>query len=260
MISTICLIFLFFLGIAFGSFANVIILRLHSGEKGIFTGRSHCVKCQHPLIFWDLFPLFSWLFLRGKCRYCQTKISAQYPLVEFTMGCVFVLAYLTFVFWGGGDYAYLIWLLLIFFVLTILFVYDFLYMELPDEVSLPAIVVFFGFNFFNFTPSWQEALIGAAIPVGFFGLQYLISRGKWIGEGDFRLGILMGLILGWQLTIVALALAYVFGAIVGIYVLIKKQKGMDSQLPFGPFLIVGTLLAFFVGQNLLNWYLGFLGF
>lgn len=259
MISVICILFYFFLGIAFGSFSNVVIMRLHSGEKGILNGRSHCAKCNHPLSFWDLVPLFSWLFLGGKCRYCHKPISFQYPLVEFVMGVVFVAAYLASSYLGNQNPFYEVWLLIIFFVFTLLFIYDFLYMELPDEVSLPAIVVLFGFNFLNFTPTWQDALLGAAIPVGFFGIQYLISKGKWIGEGDFRLGILMGLILGWKLTIVALFLAYILGSIVGVYALASKSKKMSSQLPFGPFLILGTLITLFAGNELLNWYLGFLG-
>lgn len=235
------------------------IMRLRSEEGGILKGRSHCVKCQHPLSKWDLIPLFSWLFLRGQCRYCRKPISFQYPLVEFIMGAMFVSAYVASVLVGEESLFYLFWLLLIFFSFTILFIYDLLYMELPDEVSLPAIVVLFGFTFLEFTPSWQDALIGAAIPLGFFGIQYLISRGMWIGEGDFRLGILMGLILGWKLTIVALFVGYILGASVGVYVLANKSKNMSSQLPFGPFLILGTVIGLFVGEGILEWYLGFLG-
>ena len=260
MISIICIFFYFFLGIAFGSFANVVIMRLHSGEKGILKGRSHCAKCNHSLSVWDLIPLFSWLFLKGKCRYCHKPISFQYPLVEFVMGAMFVAAYIASVFVANQSPFYEIWLLAIFFPFTILFIYDLLYMQLPDEVSLPAIVVLFGFTFLDFTPTWQDALIGAAIPLGFFGAQYLISKGKWIGEGDFRLGILMGFILGWKLTIVALFLSYILGSIVGVYVLASKSKKMSSQLPFGPFLILGTIITLFAGNEILDWYLGFLGF
>lgn len=259
MISPLCIFFYFFLGVAFGSFSNVVIMRLHSGEKGIFGGRSHCADCKHPLSMWDLVPLFSWLFLRGKCRYCRKPISMQYPLVEFIMGVMFVFGYVASAFLGQQNPLYEVWLLIILFSFTILFIYDLLYMELPDEVSLPAIVILFGFNFLEFTPTWQNALIGAAIPFGFFGIQYLISKGKWIGEGDFRLGILMGIILGWKLTIVALFLGYILGSIVGVYVLVSKTKKMSSQLPFGPFLILGTIIAFFFGNNLMQWYLGFLG-
>ncbi len=260
MISPLCIFFYFFLGLAFGSFANVVIMRLHSGEKGIFSGRSHCASCKHSLSVWDLIPLFSWLLLRGKCRYCKESISIQYPFVELLMGAMFVSAYVAAAYLAPQNPFYEVWLLIIFFAFTILFIYDFLYMELPDEISLPTIVILFGFNFFAFTPTWQDALLGAAIPTLFFGIQYLVSRGKWIGEGDFRLGILMGLILGWKLTIVALFLGYILGAVVGAYVLISKTKKMSSQLPFGPFLILGTVIALFFGNNVMNWYLGFLGF
>jgi len=260
MFSPLSLFFYFSLGLFFGSFGNVVIMRLHSEEKGILKGRSHCAKCNHPLSAWDLIPLFSWIFLRGKCRYCRKPISFQYPLVELIMGAMFLAAYSASVNLGFQNPFYLTWLLIIFFAFTLLFIYDLLYMELPDEISLPAMVILFGFNFFVFTPTWQDALIGAAIPVGFFGIQYLISKGKWIGEGDFRLGILMGLILGWKLTIVALFLGYILGAIVGIYVLVSKSKKMSSQLPFGPFLILGTMITLFLGNNIWSWYLGFLGF
>ena len=256
MIFDISVLLYFFLGLAFGSFANVLILRLHSGEKGIFTGRSHCTSCNHELSFWDLVPFFSWVFLKGKCRYCKKPISIQYPIVELLMGIMFVIALIA----SQNLWLYQLWLMLIFFFFLIIFVYDLKYMEIPDEVSLPAIIILFGFTYFSFTPSWSDALIGVSIPIIFFGIQYLVSKGKWIGEGDFRLGALMGIILGWKLTIVALFVAYILGSIVAIVVLVQKKKGLSSKLPFGPFLILGTLITLFYGENLLSWYLRCLGF
>lgn len=250
--------FFFLLGIAFGSFANVIIMRLRTGEKGIMTGRSHCPKCQHLLHFFDLIPLFSWLFLKGKCRYCSQPIAKQYPLIELILGLIFAFVYLGFVFSGIQNWFYLIWLLFIFFTLFLIFVYDFLYMEIPDEISLPTILILFGFTFFPFTPTWQAAFAGASIPLLFFGVQFVVSKGKWIGEGDFRLGIIMGLILGWKLTIVALCFAYILGSIIGVFVLSLKIKKLSSQLPFGPFLILGTILSLIWGTQALNWYWGLL--
>lgn len=251
-------ILVFLIGIAFGSFSNVVIMRLRSGEKGIMTGRSHCPKCNHTLGFLDLVPLFSWLFIGGKCRYCHNPISSQYPILEFLMGAGFSAIFYFYTLGAETSLIYLGWLLFIFFIFFIIFIYDLLYMEIPDEISLPSIVILFLFTFLPFTPNWQDALIGASIPLGFFLFQYVISKGKWIGEGDFRLAILMGLILGWKLAIVALFLSYIFGSIIGIIVLSLKTKKLSSQLPFGPFLILGTVIAFIWGESLMNWYLGFL--
>ncbi len=249
-------------GLFVGSFANVVILRLWSGQKGICTGRSECPKCKHVLGVSDLVPVFSWLFLRGKCRYCHKKISIQYPLVELSMGVLWgFLTWIQSVSFPSpsAEWMQFFFSLIVFSTLLIVTVYDLKYMEIPDEISLP-LLIFLIFSLpLSFTPSWQSAVWGAMIPVGFFGLLFLISKGAWIGLGDLRLGAIMGFLLGWQNTLVALFLAYFLGAAVGIILIVLQRKKGKSMIPFGPFLVLGTFVAYFWGEGIWRWYGGFLG-
>lgn len=244
------IIFLF--GLAVGSFLNCIIYRLKTGES-FFKGRSYCPFCQHQLSWPDLIPVFSFLFLKGKCHYCQKKISLQYPLVELATGFLFVLCFLFHVPW---------FIFIIACFLIIIFVYDLKHYIIPDKIIYPAIgitliatlqgVPFGSSNFF----AWQSAL-GAA---GFFLAIVLLSRGHWMGVGDIKLGFLMGLILGFPNILVALFLAFLTGAIIGIGLIILGKKSLKSEVPFGPFLVIGTLVAMFWGPAIINWYLNFLMF
>jgi len=252
---TYLLIFIF--GASIGSFLNVIVCRLHSGEKIIWP-RSHCPACRQVLNFFDLFPLISFLFLKARCRYCRKKISWQYPLVELGVGLLFVAAWLVEAS-GGGQTPGLIWFLvsrdwLFISFLTIIFVYDWNWSLILDIITIPAMVVVLLVNLL-LGVSWLSLLIGALVGFGFFGLQYLISHGKWIGEGDLRLGALLGLMLGWQNIIVALFFAYIIGAVVAVILLLTKLKKKDSLVPFGTFLSIGGIIALFWGERIINWYL-----
>jgi prepilin signal peptidase PulO-like enzyme (type II secretory pathway) len=249
------LIALFSLGLFCGSFANVIIDRLAKKKGGIFFGRSVCPHCQHTLNPLDLIPLLSFIFLKGKCRYCQKKISLQYPIVELLMGIIFLLPVLLPTTYQPTTY-------LLLFALTTISIYDILYLEIPDQISLPTIglILLASVLQLPLAPTITDALIGAAIPLAFFSLQILISRGRWIGGGDLRLGAIMGLALGWEKTLVALLVAYVSGAIFGLTGLLLKKLSRQSAVPFGPFLAWGTVVALFYGENIIQWYLARIGF
>lgn len=224
----------------------------------MLSGRSHCPQCKTTLGFWDLIPVFSWLFLQGKCRYCQKKISVQYPLVELAMGCTWLLVGLlrpVNLYSNATEWLSFLFLLILFSGLLIITVYDLKYLEIPDEISVPLIVILLLALPFEFTPTWSDALIGAAIPLVFFWLQIAVSNGRWIGGGDLRLGAIMGLTLGWQKTLVALFISYLTGATIGLLMIAFGKKEMGSQIPFGPFLVFGTVISFIWGQEILNWYL-----
>lgn len=250
---------IFIIGACIGSFLNVVILRLKE-EKSFVKGRSYCPNCKHQLAWYDNVPLISYIFLVGKCRYCHKKISAQYPLVEMTAGGLFVLVYIK---WRTGilDFRFQIldfFVLLSYFIFTailiIIFVYDLKWYLILDKVALPAIAVAFILNTilgYKFT----DLLLGGVIVGGFFFLQFIISRGKWIGGGDVRLGFLIGVMLGWQKAIVALFIAYVAGAIIGIFLMIVKNKKMNSKIPFGTFLSAATYISMLWGGEILAWYL-----
>jgi prepilin signal peptidase PulO-like enzyme (type II secretory pathway) len=198
------------------------------------------------------------LSLGGKCRYCKKKISWQYPIVEIATALIFLLI-LAF-----SHYALLniVFLFYVFSVLIIIFVYDLKHYLIPDKVLFPAIIIAFLFRILNlfrisdfgfriFT-GYIAAIIIAA---GFFLFIFLISRGKWMGFGDVKLAVLLGLVLGFPNILVGLFLAFLFGAIIGVIIMALKKKGLKSEIPFGPFLIAGTFVALLWGQQIINWYL-----
>lgn len=272
--------FVFFFGLIIGSFLNALIWRLHTGES--MMERSKCPKCGKMIAWYDNIPVLSYLFLLGKCRKCHSHISIQYPVVELITGLLFVLAFnfqfsifSTMIFKDGIinfqtisnelifklDYEFFIALFRDFFlisVMTIVFVYDLRWYLILDVITLPAVGVLFVLNLV-LGISWYSLLISGIIGGGFFLLQFVISRGKWIGGGDIRLGFLMGVALGWPGILIALMLSYVGGAVIGGFLIIFGKKKWGSQVPFGVFLSVATIVTLFWGDYLAQWYLGFIG-
>lgn len=255
-----CVVFLF--GLIVGSFLNCIIYRLKTDES-FLKGRSFCPHCKHILSWQDLIPIFSFLILKGRCRYCQNKISWQYPLVELSTAFLFLLV-LIFQQPLLGNFSFLnffhlIYYWIIFSFLIIIFVYDLKHYIIPDKVIYPAIGISLIFNF-QFLLSKQflvfkNSLLSALGAAVFFLLIVLISKGKWMGVGDIKLAFLMGLILGWPNILVALFSSFFLGAIIGLGLIIAGKKTMKSEVPFGPFLVTGTLLAIFFGEKIINCYL-----
>ena len=244
-------IFVFFFGLIVGSFLNCVIYRLEEG-KSFLKGRSFCPHCKHKLIWQDLIPIFSFLILRGKCRYCQKKISWQYPTIEIATGLLFLSIFI---------FHFSIFNLIIACFLIIIFVYDLKHYIIPDKVIYPAIIIALIFNFqfliVNEFSIFKFSILSALGAAAFFLLIVLISRGKWMGVGDIKLAFLMGLILGFPNILVALFLAFFIGAIMGIGLIATGKKTLKSEVPFGPFLVAGTFLALFWGQDVINWYFNF---
>lgn len=247
MISVIIFIF----GLVIGSFLNVVIFRLEAKKSFLF-GRSICPACQKTISWYDNIPLVSFLILAGRCRHCKKSISWQYPLVEFFTAVIF-----TWLYWQFGLSLKFFALAVISDFLLIIFIYDLKYYLILDRVAVPAIIFAFLANLYLGLGFWG-LILGAIIGGGFFGLQFFISKGQWVGDGDIRLGILMGLILGWKFLLVALFLAYIIGAIFGLALIFLNKKKMSSAVPFGPFLVTATFITIIYGQALLNWYLNLL--
>jgi len=262
-------VFIFIFGLCIGSFLNCVIYRLERKEK--LAGRSHCTQCQNTLAWTDLFPVFSFLCLWGKCRYCKGKISWQYPIVEISTALIFLLIYnLQFTIYNNFSifqFFNLAFLLYIASALTIIFVYDLKYYIIPDKVLFPAIGITFFYRLFenmnfvnwnleigNFAPIGRYFL-AAIIASGFFLFIFLFSRGCWMGLGDVKLAILMGFLLGLPNVLVALFLAFFSGAIIGTIMMIFRKKNLKSEIPFGPFLITGTFIAIFWGTQMVQWYM-----
>src|SRR3989344_5798901 len=248
--------FIFILGLVIGSFLNAVIFRLKKNEQFI-KGRSKCLFCKKELKPRDLIPVVSFIFLKGRCRFCQKRISWQYPLLELATGLLFLIGYFYYPA-AGQPFNYLAYLSFSCFLIVI-FTYDLKYYLILDKVSLTALLVAFLANFLLGRDP-LNLLLGAVLVAGFFLSQFLISKGKRIGGGDIRLGLVMGAMLGWPLVLVALFLAYIIGAIIGLWLIVLKKKAWGSQLPFGTFLAAATWLSLCWGERLMNWYLNFLSF
>ncbi len=247
--------FVFVFGAVIGSFLNALLWRLRTGES-VAKGRSYCPCCHHTLAARDLVPIFSYLFLGGKCRYCRKGIHPSYVMVELAVGVLFtVFAVRAFAEPVLSDAA-LAGLLRDWYaaaVLTVVFVFDLRYMIIPRSVTLPATVILAAASFLLGTGLITIAL-GLAVGAGFFFLQHLVSKGRWIGGGDINLGGLMGVLLGWPHILVAFFMAYVTGAIVGVVLLAGKRVAWKGQLPFGTFLSAATIVTMLWGEKILTWY------
>lgn len=257
----------FILGLIVGSFLNCLIYRIEQG-KSFLKGRSFCPHCGHVLQWQDLVPLFSFIFLRGKCRYCKGDISFQYPLVELFTGALFALIF-HFQFSSVAQEGLVfslenivsaLFLFYIFSSLVVIFVYDLKHFIIPDKIIYPAILATLAYNVYLFFINhylphlFLNNIYSAFAASAFFLLIVLVSRGKGMGLGDAKLGFLMGFLLGPVNVVVALFSSFILGAIIGVGLIALKKKKMKSEVPFGPFLVTGTVIAMFWGQALANWY------
>ena len=250
------------IGVGVGSLLNTLVFRTKA-EKGL-KEPSACMSCQNPISKKDLIPVLSYFHLRGRCRKCSAVIEWQYPAIEMLTGVLFAIVFAR-AFYGFAlpefvDAGEWVWLFVrdaaMIVFLTIVFVYDFRYKVILDKYSIPAILVAFIFNL-AMGADVLSMLVGGLLVGAFFAVQFLLSRGKWIGGGDIRLGVLMGVLLGPALGLVGLFLAYVIGALAGVYLILKKHQKLDDHIPFGTFLSVSIIITMLWGQQLLEWYSGF---
>ena len=264
-------------GLILGSFVNALVWRIHeqsaeSAKKrprkqylkqlSLSKGRSMCPDCHHELAPKDLVPVFSWLFLKGKCRYCGKPISWQYPLVEVSTALLFVL---TYIFWPVQLHGYhiaifVLWLLELVGFMA-LAVYDLRWLLLPNKVLYPLFLPAIAQVVLALIYGHQagHTLLNVALAVlvggGVFYLLFQVSRGKWIGGGDVKLGWLLGLTAG---TAVQSVLFIFFGAVGGTLIafplLARGKLQQKSIIPFGPLLIAGAIVTRLFGVAILNWY------
>ncbi len=317
MVEGIFIVFGFILGTILGSFANA--LGIRSLTKISFWGRSYCPSCKHILGWYDLFPVLSFLFLRGKCRYCHKKIHYRYFAVELILGIIVALFFFdTFNkyhlvvnlelqnindFYNLGevkisssaynfslilsDIAFRLFGITIF---TIVFLTDIEEMIIPDRIVIPGIIIAFiwqlilvivkvAFLYYFLTQNsigqlllpphsdyyYRHALdiifplfwavISGIVIGGFFLLLIIITRGKGMGGGDVKLGAFIGLFLGFPASLLAILLSFLTGAIFSVGLIILDKKHFGQVIPFGPFLVLGSLITLFWGNQIINWYL-----
>lgn len=278
-------VFLFILGTAFGSFANVLVDRIPKNKS--IGGRSHCDYCKKELKPQDLIPMISFLFLKGRCRYCSKRLSPQYFFVEFLTGFLFVATYfltvnfltlyalpysitITFIFWliflidlkEGIIPTVLVWVGVLLTLANYLFyalynaykIYN-VYISSGEFGQYLAQTDFFANRLIMLARPIVAALLAGLILSGFFAFLVWITKGRGMGGGDVRLGFLIGFMLGPSATLSAFFIAFLTGSFVATILLLMKRKTFGQTVPFGPFLSASAWISLFFGQQIWNWYL-----
>lgn len=242
-------IIVFLYGIILGSFLNVCIYRLPK-EESVVTVGSHCMSCHHKLKWYDLFPLFSWIFLRGKCRYCGAKISVQYPLIECLNGILYCI---TFAICGWSADS-ILWCLLI-SALLVIAVIDYRTMLIPGKAD--AFIALIGMiHLLLHREQWQYYVIGF-VGVGLFLLLIAVifksvTGRSGLGYGDIELMACAGLCIGWGHGLFALVIGSVLGSLIeGVRMVVMKKRG---KFAFGPYLAIGITIAALWGDMFFDWY------
>jgi prepilin signal peptidase PulO-like enzyme (type II secretory pathway) len=265
----------FILGTIIGSFLNVVALRYNTGFS--LGGRSRCFSCGKTLNWYELIPVFSYLFLRGKCSACKSKISIQYPLVEATTGLLFVgiffhVSHLLFI--DTTQFVVMFaFYAIIFSILVVITIYDIFHTIIPDGlvytfIALAGLLRIFLLITSDFSKTELLNTAAGIIFFTFFFLLWFISRGTWMGFGDAKLVFGIGLLLGLVSGLSALFLAFWIGSAIGLVLLwlatlgkgttslfhTQKQITMKTEIPFAPYLILGTALVFFFGINVFHFF------
>lgn len=266
------------LGLIYGSFVNALVWRMHeqaklSGKKSkeaykrraalsITKGRSMCPDCGHGLAPIDLVPVLSWLWLRGKCRYCKAKIPDS-PIVELATGFLFAISYIAwpYGFEGAGLMRFIFWLAFVVGFVA-LAVYDFRWFLLPDKIVFPLVglavvqVIILAVWGHSFSGLWQPT-VGAVVIFGLFWMLYQVSKGSWIGGGDVKLATVLGLLAGTPYrALTVIFFASLAGTIASIPQLLKGKKGLAQRIPFGPSLLLATIVVVLYGGRIASWYQG----
>lgn len=244
-------IFAFLFGMVFGSFFNVVGLRVPL-KMSISYPPSHCTNCMHRLSALDLIPIFSYLFLKGKCRYCGHKVSPIYMVTEILTGILFAFAY-----WQLGFTSELIVALLFISLLAIIVVSDIAYMIIPDKVLLFFLPLLALGRIVAPSDPWWDSLLGPVVGFTVLFLVALLSKGG-MGGGDIKLFFLIGLALGTIGTLVTLFFASVIGMIVGIVILKVRKQDRKQPIPFGPSIALAAIIVYFYGDRIIDWYINIL--
>jgi prepilin signal peptidase PulO-like enzyme (type II secretory pathway) len=255
------ILILLFLGLCFGSFVNALVWRIRK-KKDWVKARSQCVHCGHELAAVDLVPIFSWLYLRGRCRYCKKPIEDS-PIIELASAAVFGLSY---IYWPqslhGGQIVLLTSWLACSVGLLALLLYDLKWMLLPNKILYPTLAAAIGGKLVylaGFEPDKLHAglmwLLSVLVASGIFWLLFILSKGKWIGYGDVRLGWITGTLLQTPTrSLLMIFMASVIGTLVIIPFIATGRSKLTAKIPFGPYLISATFICILFGQSIIDWY------
>ena len=287
----------FIIGAAIGSFLNVISLRYKPGKKlfgkDVVVGRSHCPHCRKILKWYELVPVFSFIMQKGKCRHCKHKLSWQYPLIEFLSGLIFLFVPIKILNFQFSIFNFqsiiqlfsyptvIIWTL-IFFIFILISLIDFRHYIIPDQLNFSLAILglflisikektrtfgmfegsFLGHysGLFGLRDNiWVNHFFAALLGMLFFGLIIVLSRGRAMGWGDFKLVGPLGFIFGWPDILMIVFLSFIIGSVFVAPLLIKGVKKMKDVVPFGPFLIIASSLTFFFGYQIIDGYFSLFG-
>lgn len=255
---TIVFTMVFLYGIVIGSFLNVCIYRIPD-ESSIVTGKSHCMNCNTPIKWYDLIPVFSYILLLGRCRKCKTRISIQYPIIEALNGLLYVLVFYLYGFNSWKDIIISSAYCLVISALIVLSVIDFRTNIIPFGINIFILVMGFVivmvqyFWFGHNTDIVLRHVIGLFAVSGFLLMIYYASHGRGIGGGDIKLMAAAGLVLGWDLILLAFFIGCVLASI--IHPIRMRISHLNRVLAFGPYLSVGIAIAILFGRQILDWYL-----
>ena len=245
----------FILGLIVGSFSNVCIYRIPRNESIIYSG-SHCPKCRTTIRPMDNIPLLSYIILKGRCRNCGSRISIQYPVVEFLTGIIYILIFLIY----GLTLQSLIYIILSSALIIIAFI-DLNEQIIPDVISLPGVGAGLILSFFVPYISFIDSALGVAVGGGIILIIGLVGsvifKKEAMGGGDVKLAAMIGAFLGWRYIIISLFLGFFLGALGGIFLVLSKIKSRKDMVPFGPFIVLGSFINILCGEKILVWYVGF---
>jgi len=256
-------IFVALIGLCIGSFANVCIYRLPK-KMSIVRPRSSCPACHTAIKPWHNIPLFSFVFLRGRCAYCGARISWRYPAIESITAILFILAYADLIA-NRGSLVQFIAALYLSTVFLIIFFIDLDFKIIPDSLSVPGIIIGLGISFLPGYPlRWLDSLIGLLVGgVLFLAVAELgerIFKKESMGGGDIKLAAMIGAFVGWKGILLVLGIASFLGAVIGGTALaLAKDKASARMIPFGPFLVIAALIVYYRGPEIIDAYLRFIG-
>ncbi|MGC9513604.1 MAG: prepilin peptidase [Fidelibacterota bacterium] len=240
-------------GLALGSFANVVIYRVPR-EKSIIKPRSTCVSCGYQIPWYDNIPILSYLILGGTCRHCKSAISLRYPLVEFLTAFLFMAVY-----WKFGPSIEAVWYMSLMFILIITAFVDLDHLIIPRSFITAGVILAISGLFAFWDDRWISSLIGAAMISGFLFLAGILGKALFkkesMGSGDVLLGIVIGLFLGWKLSLMMLFLTFFSAAVILLILMALKRVRAGVQVPFGPFMAIGAILSLFFGHFLIELYM-----
>ena len=243
------------LGAVIGSFLNVCIYRIPAGKSIAFPA-SHCPVCSAPLRWYHNVPVISFLLLRGKCAFCNAKISWRYPAVELLNAGLYVLA-----FWYFGFSPITLVLFLFLSALVVITFIDLDHQIIPDVISLPGIVVGFACSFALPWLTWLDSIYGILLGGGSLlvvaGAYEFLTKKEGMGGGDIKLLAMIGAFLGWKVILPVIFLSSLIGSLVGVPLMLLQKSDGQLAIPFGPFLATATIVWLFWGRSILQWYFSF---